>query len=73
MLRDDVVAAVRDETFHVYAVRTVDEGLALLSKRDPGEVGSDGRYPDGTFNAAVVQALMRNLEQLKAVRAVTAA
>jgi predicted ATP-dependent protease len=73
MLREDVVAAVRDETFHVYAVRTVDEGLAVLSRRDPGEVGPDGRYPDGTFNAAVVQALMRNLEQLKTVRAATAA
>jgi predicted ATP-dependent protease len=69
MLRDDVIQAVREEAFHLYAVRTVDEGLELLSKREAGQIGSDGRYPDGSFNAAVSQALIRNLEQLKAVRA----
>jgi len=69
MLREDVVEAVREETFHVYAVRTVDEGLRVLSGRDPGQLGPDGRYPDGSFNAAVAQTLLRNLEQLKAVGA----
>ena len=69
MLRDDVVEAVRAETFHIHAVRTVDEGLAVLSGREAGQAGPDGRYPDGSFNAAVAQALIRNLEQLKAVRA----
>ena len=69
MLRDDVIQAVREEAFHIYAVRTVDEGLELLSKHEAGQIASDGRYPDGSFNAAVSQALIRNLEQLKAVRA----
>jgi predicted ATP-dependent protease len=69
VLRDDVVDAVRDERFHVYAVRTVDEGLEVLSGREAGRLGADGRYPDGSFNAAIVQTLTRNLEQLKAVRA----
>jgi hypothetical protein len=30
---------------------------------------SDGRYPDGSFNAAVARTLLRDLEQLKAVGA----
>jgi hypothetical protein len=47
----------------------VDEGLTVLSGREAGQAGPDGRYPDGSFNAAVAQALIRNLEQLKAVRA----
>lgn len=68
MLREDVAAAVRDEAFHVHAVRTVDEGLAVLSKRDAGEPGPDGRYPQGSFNEAVHQALIRNIERLKAMR-----
>jgi lon-related putative ATP-dependent protease len=68
MLRDDVVAAVRDETFHIYAARTVDDGLALLSGREAGEPGPDGRYPEGSFNEAVQQALVRNVERLKALR-----
>jgi predicted ATP-dependent protease len=68
MLRDDVVAAVRDEAFHVHAVRTVDEGLAILSKREAGEPGPDGAYPAGSFNDAVRQALAKNVERLKAMR-----
>jgi len=68
MLRDDVAAAIRDETFHVHAIRTVDEGLAVLSGRGAGEAGPDGRYPEGSFNEAVRQALLRNVERLKALR-----
>jgi predicted ATP-dependent protease len=68
MLRDDVAAAVGDETFHIHAVRTVDEGLAVLSGRAAGALGPDGRYPEGSFNEAVRQALHRNVERLKALR-----
>ena len=60
-------AAVRDETFHVYAVRSVDEGLAVLSGREAGEAGPDGRYPTGSFNEAVQKTLMRNAERLRSV------
>jgi hypothetical protein len=68
-----VVAAVRADTFHVWAVRTVDEGLAVLSGREAGERGADGRYPDGSFNEAVRQALARNVDRLKALRSSAAA
>ncbi len=69
MLRDDVVQAVREGTFHIHAVRTVDEGLALLSGREAGAPGRDGRFPEGSFNAAVAQALEANVARLKALRA----
>jgi len=69
MLREDVAAAVRDERFHIYAARSVDDGLAVLSGREAGDLRPDGRYPEGTFNDAVRQALARNVEQLKALRA----
>jgi lon-related putative ATP-dependent protease len=36
MLRRDVVAAVRKGKFHIYGVRTIDEGLELLSGRPAG-------------------------------------
>jgi predicted ATP-dependent protease len=68
MLREDVVAAVEAGTFHVHAITTVDEGLALLSSRDAGAPGPDGRYPEGTFNAAVERALEENAARLKALR-----
>jgi lon-related putative ATP-dependent protease len=68
MLRRDVVEAVRAEHFHVYAIKTVDEGLALLTGREAGERGADGRFPEGSVNAAVERALIANVERLKEMR-----
>jgi predicted ATP-dependent protease len=68
MLRPDVVEAVRAERFHVYTITTVDEGLALLTGREAGERGADGRFPDGSVNAAVESALAANVERLKEMR-----
>ena len=68
MLRRDVVEAVAAGRFHVYAITTVDEGLALLTGREAGERRADGRYPDGSFNAAVENALAANVERLKEMR-----
>ncbi len=45
MLREDVVEAARQDKFHVYAVRTVAEGIELLTGVPAGERGSDGKYP----------------------------
>jgi len=53
MLRDEVVEAVRDGKFHVYAVSTIDQGIALLTGREAGEKKEDGLYPEGTVNQAV--------------------
>jgi hypothetical protein len=63
-----VVEAVRAGTFHVYAIRTVDEGLALLSGREAGVAGRDGRFPAGSFNEAVERALEERVARLKELR-----
>ncbi len=68
MLREDLVQAVREERFHVYAVSAVDEGLELLSGRAAGERGPDGRFPEESFNGAVERALAANLSRLKELR-----
>ena len=38
MLADEVVEAVRDDRFHVWAVSTIDEGIELLTGRECAEV-----------------------------------
>jgi predicted ATP-dependent protease len=65
MLRGDVVAAIEADRFHVWTVSTVDEGLALLSGRAAGDPGADGRYPAGSFNAAVDEALAAGVTRLR--------
>ena len=36
MLRDDVVEAIRDRKFHIYAVKSIDEGIQVLTGIPPG-------------------------------------
>jgi len=53
VLRDDVVEAVRQGKFHIWAIRTVDEGIEILTGMPAGERGPDGKYPEGTLNYLV--------------------
>ncbi len=50
MLRDDVIAAARDGLFHVYAVRTVDEAIELLTGVPAGDPDTVGEGPQSTIN-----------------------
>lgn len=58
-LSEAVVADVAAGRFHVWAVSTLDDVLALLTGREPGAPGEDGRFPEGTFHRAVEDALDR--------------
>jgi lon-related putative ATP-dependent protease len=53
MLRQDVVDACANGKFAIYPMRSIDEGITLLSGREAGERGSDGLYPEGTINRLV--------------------
>jgi len=59
LLRDDVVAAVRDERFHLYPVADVDEAAELLTGLPVGGPAPDGRYPPGSLGARVQARLER--------------
>ena len=65
MLREEVVAAVREEKFHIWAVRTVDEGLEVLTGMPAGQAAADGSYPEGTVNALVSARLAELAERLR--------
>jgi lon-related putative ATP-dependent protease len=67
MLMEEVVEAVAAGRFHVYAVSTVDEALELLTGRPAGERQSDGSYPEGSVNAAVLMRLREMGEKLRAL------
>jgi len=57
MLRPDVVQAVKDGKFHIYAVATIDEGIELLTGVPAGEADKKGVYPPGTVNGKVMARL----------------
>ena len=65
MLREDVVQAVADGSFHIYLVKTVDEGVAVLTGTPAGVRAKDGRFPEGTVNRRVDDALRSLAMRLK--------
>jgi lon-related putative ATP-dependent protease len=65
MLREDVVEAVRQGRFHVWLVRTVDEGIELLTGVPAGTRDPAGQFPEGTVNARVDQRLRAMAEALQ--------
>ncbi len=62
MLREDIVQAVAEGRFHIYAVSTVEEGIALLTGVSAGEPDAAGEYPEGTIYAAVMAKLREYAE-----------
>ena len=57
MLREDVVQACVEGSFHVHAVSTIHEALGIFTGRQPGDAGARGAYaPDTVLGEAVQQA-----------------
>ena len=65
MLDEEVVAAVRDGTFHVWAVRTIDEGFELLTGCRAGRRRTDGSYPPDSVHGLVAARLAVYAERLR--------
>ncbi len=53
MLREDVVEAVKEGRFAIYAVANISDGIEILTGVKAGERGGDGRFPGGTINRLV--------------------
>lgn len=69
MLRPDVVQACADGKFSIFAVRTVDEALTLITGRTAGRRGGDRHFADGSVNAAVEACLTRFAVARKSIAA----
>jgi predicted ATP-dependent protease len=65
MLRKDVLAAVSEGRFHVYAVSSIDQGIEILTGRPAGAKQADGTYPEESINGRVDRKLAQLAEGLK--------
>jgi len=66
MLRHEVVEAVQEGNFLLYAIANVDEGLEVLTGMPVGEPAEDGTYPEGTINHLVIKRFEEIAESMKA-------
>jgi lon-related putative ATP-dependent protease len=65
MLKEEVVDAVKAGQFKVYYVKTIDEGIEVLTGTKAGERRADGTYEEGTVNYLVVKQLREMADKLK--------
>lgn len=65
MLREEVVDAVEQSQFHVYAIESIDQGIELLTDLSAGERDEQGEYEEGSFNQLVEARLVQLAEQQK--------
>lgn len=64
-LDEEVVAAVEEGRFHVWAVETIDQGIELLTGMPAGVPDGEGRYPTDSVHGRVQRRLRAFAEGLK--------
>lgn len=64
-LNDEVIKAVKEGMFHIYPVKTVDDGIEILTGVPAGKKNKNGTYPAGSVNYLVNEKLRRYSELSK--------
>ncbi|MGD8535392.1 MAG: ATP-binding protein [Candidatus Aminicenantes bacterium] len=59
MLRNDVIKTVKQGKFHIYPVKTIDEGIEILTGIKAGKRKTDGTFEEETVNYLVDEELNR--------------
>ena len=58
-LSDEIIDAVKNKKFHIYAVSTIEEGIEVLTGVPAGKKDKDGHFPAGTINRLVYEKLKK--------------
>lgn len=67
MLRSDVVEAIGKGTFSVYPIKSIDQGIELLTGVPAGRARKNGNYDASTVNGKVTAQLSAFIEAAKAL------
>jgi lon-related putative ATP-dependent protease len=57
MLKNEIIEAVKKGKFHIWAVKTIDEGIEILTGKPAGVKNKKGEYPVGTVNYLISKQL----------------
>lgn len=58
-LSDEVVEAVKNKQFHIYAISNIEEGIEILTGVPAGKKDKNGNFPAGTVNHLVYEKLKK--------------
>ena len=58
-LSDEIIDSVKQGLFHVYAIKTIDEGIEILTGVPSGKRDKNGNFPAGTVNYLAYEKLKK--------------
>lgn len=64
-LSEEIVEAVKNKLFHIYAISSIDEGIEILTGVPAGKKDSNGNFPAGSINYLVHEKLRKYYEKTK--------
>jgi predicted ATP-dependent protease len=67
MLKDEVISAVKDGLFHIYAIKSIDEGIEVLTGRSSGR-NTDKGFVEGSVFDLAYKKLRRFSEAIHAMK-----
>ena len=65
MLRKDVVEAIKEGKFHIYPIKTISQGIEILTGIKAGKINKDATFEKNTVNYLVDEKLTRFANKLK--------
>lgn len=66
MLKEEVIEAVEQGNFHIWSVKSIDEGISILTGVKAGARNEDGSFEKDSVNARVDQQIEHLANQMKA-------
>ncbi len=64
-LNDEVIDAVKNNKFHIYAISSIEEGIEILTGVPAGKKNANGKFPAGTVNYLVYEKLKKYAQYSK--------
>ena len=69
MLKEEVIRAAFNNKFTIYGIKTIDEGIEILTGIKPGKRSRSGKFPEGSPNYAVDNKIRRFTEKFQKISA----
>lgn len=67
MLKDEVIKEVEAENFSIYGIKTIDEGIEVLTGIKAGKRGKTGKFPKDTINFLIDERIKDFTEKFNAL------
>ena len=68
MLKPEIIKSVKKGNFAIYGVKSIDEGISILTGTKAGEINKKGKFPKNSINGMVVARLEKLSRKIKKFR-----